>query len=78
MKKPEKLAVVGKARRRVDGASKVSGETLFADDIVYYREISSPTDIVTAQCDVDLITEWIASRHLRLNVNKSKLMVISI
>jgi 4-hydroxybenzoyl-CoA reductase alpha subunit len=33
----EKLSVIGKSRRRVDGASKVSGQTKFADDIVLPR-----------------------------------------
>lgn len=37
MSKPKKLSVIGKPRRRVDGASKVTGQTQFADDIVLPR-----------------------------------------
>ncbi|MFT5132309.1 MAG: 4-hydroxybenzoyl-CoA reductase subunit alpha [Gammaproteobacteria bacterium] len=37
MSKAKKLSVIGKARRRVDGASKVTGQTQFADDIILPR-----------------------------------------
>ncbi len=37
MSKPDKLSIIGKPRRRVDGASKVTGQTQFADDIVLPR-----------------------------------------
>jgi 4-hydroxybenzoyl-CoA reductase alpha subunit len=37
MNKAEKLSVIGKPRRRVDAASKVTGQTQFADDIVLPR-----------------------------------------
>jgi CO/xanthine dehydrogenase Mo-binding subunit len=37
MSSTEKLAVIGKPRRRVDAAAKVSGQTKFADDIVLPR-----------------------------------------
>lgn len=37
MSRHEKSAVVGRPRRRVDGASKVTGQTTFADDIVLPR-----------------------------------------
>jgi 4-hydroxybenzoyl-CoA reductase alpha subunit len=37
MSKEEPLSVIGKARRRVDGRAKVTGQTRFADDIVLPR-----------------------------------------
>ena len=50
---------------------------IFADNIVYFREVVTPARVLTSHCDVDLLTKWIASKHLRLNVQKSQYMVIS-
>lgn len=50
---------------------------MFADDIVYSHVVSSPLEVLTAQCDVDIIAEWVRSRGLRFNTSKSKIMVIS-
>lgn len=37
MSQSERFSVIGKSRRRVDGRAKVTGQTLFADDIVLPR-----------------------------------------
>ena len=50
---------------------------MFADDICYYRSLLSNTDQLAVQMNVDLIHEWVRDRKLRLNVAKTKSMVIS-
>ena len=51
--------------------------TMFADDICYYLEVSNAADCAIAQDDVNLINDWMAERDLRLNVSKTKAMVVS-
>ena len=51
--------------------------SLFADDICYYRPVISEDDLLAVQVDVDLIREWISKKKLRLNVGKTKAMLIS-
>ena len=50
---------------------------LYADDIVPYRPISSSHDIDVFQSDVDNIADWVKDAGLRLNANKSKVVVFS-
>ena len=50
---------------------------MFADDICYYRSLLSSADQLAVKMDVDLIHEWVRDRKLRLNVAKTKSMVIS-
>lgn len=50
---------------------------LFADDCVVYREISNSTDTTLLQADLDCISAWCTSWHMRLNTKKCKVMRIS-
>ena len=50
---------------------------MFADDIVLYKPISSQRDSSDFQGDVDLVANWAKSKHLSLNVTKSKLVFVT-
>ena len=49
---------------------------LYADDILLYKPIKTPTDISDLQSDVDKIQAWVASHGLQLNISKTKAMLI--
>ena len=51
--------------------------TLFADDMMLYRTISSPADYIVLQSDITAISTWVAGNHLQLNSNKCCFMLIS-
>lgn len=55
----------------------VSNIRLFADDCVVYRKISSHTDHITLQKDLDRITNWCSSWHMTLNTDICKLLTFS-
>ena len=50
---------------------------LYANDILLYKPIKTPTDISDLQSDVDKIQAWVASHGLQLNISKTKAMLIS-
>lgn len=50
---------------------------MYADDICYYRPVFAEEDLLAVQLDVSLINEWVKDCGLRLNVAKTKSMVIS-
>ena len=50
---------------------------IYADDICYYRPVSSSVDLSVVQNDVDLVCQWARETNLRLNVGKTKCMLIS-
>ena len=50
---------------------------LYADDILLYKPIKTPTDISDLQSNVDKIQAWVASHSLQLNISKTKAMLIS-
>ena len=51
--------------------------SLFADDIILYKEIRCDLDLVAFQADVNLVVEWVNDVHLRLNNTKMKAMMIT-
>ena len=51
--------------------------TLYADDVLLYRTISSPEDFVTLQEDINKVGNWSSSNFLTLNRAKCKFMTIS-
>ena len=51
--------------------------SLFADDIVLFRELSSLLDCVQVQLLLDNVSSWFANNHMSFNVSKCKYMVIS-
>ena len=51
--------------------------TLYADDMLLYRQIESPQDYQKLQDDIHSISEWVSANHLHLNVRKCKTMLIS-
>ena len=57
--------------------SKGSTLLVYADDILLFKPLSSPSDIQELQDDVDRICEWISLNHLTINVAKSKSMCIT-
>ena len=50
---------------------------LYADDILLYCPIWQTSDVSTLQSDVDSISQWVTLSGLRLNVAKSKLLLLS-
>ena len=51
--------------------------TLYADDMLLYRQVESPQDYQKLQDDIHSILEWVSANHLHLNVSKCKTMLIS-
>jgi len=50
---------------------------MFADDVLLYKPITSHSDLVAFQNDVDTIGHWSLLNHLSPNTNKTKFMLIS-
>ena len=50
---------------------------LFADDIVLYRIITSPSDYVQLQQDIDSLSTCVAVKHLQFNATKCRQMLIT-
>ena len=50
---------------------------LYADDIVLYKRITSPSDVSTLQTDVNKVNKWINDAGLSLNASKCKVVVFS-
>jgi len=50
---------------------------LFADDMLLYRYIDSPEDVVCLQQDNDLLSSWVCRNYLTLNPSKCKYMTVS-
>lgn len=60
--------------------SVVSSESevnLFADDIVLYRIITSPSDYVHLQQDIDALSLCVMDKQLQFNATKCRQMLIS-
>jgi hypothetical protein len=49
---------------------------LFADDTVLYREILSPEDHKTLQCDLDKVLLWCRNNEMSLNAKKCNVMSV--
>ena len=50
---------------------------LYADDILLYRPIHSPTDYQALQADIDALSDWISAHKLQFNCDKCKCMLVS-
>ena len=50
---------------------------MFADDVLMYKPITSHSDLIAFQIDVDTIGHWSLLNHLSPNTNKTKFMLIS-
>ena len=50
---------------------------LYADDIVLYKPINSPCDILAFQQDVDQILLWTTNHGLTLNTSKTSALPIT-
>ena len=50
---------------------------IYADDILLYMPINSPSDYTKLQNDVDTLVSWISHQYLTLNPAKCKAMLIS-
>ena len=57
--------------------SEGSSLLVYANDILLFKALSSPSDLAILQHDVNLISAWISSNYLTANVEKSKCMLIS-
>ena len=51
--------------------------TLYADDILLTSPITSPSCFTSIQSDIDLISSWLSSQHLTINVKKTKYTIVS-
>ena len=54
-----------------------SSMSLYADDLLSYRTIQSPTDYQTLQAEIDSLSNWISSHKLQLNCDKCKCMFVT-
>ncbi len=54
--------------------SKIS---LYADDMVLFKTITSAGDYVELQKDVDILNNWVTTNHLSFNTSKCKYMLFS-
>ena len=50
---------------------------LYADDILLYRPVSSDSDFVSLQRDINMIQTWASSNFMTFNESKCKVMHIS-
>ena len=59
--------------------SSIKSSTLlvYADDILLFKPLSSPSDMQELQDDVNRICEWISSNHLTISMAKAKSMCIT-
>ena len=57
--------------------SEGSSILVYADDILLFKPLSSPSDLSALQQDVDLMGTWISANYLSVNEVKSKCMLIS-
>ena len=51
--------------------------TLYADDILLSYPFQSSSDFSLAQGSIDLLSSWLKSRYLTINISKTKYMIIS-
>ena len=68
------LYIINSVVTAVSAESKVN---MFADNIALYRIIKSSTDYFHLQNDIDSISTCIKQKHLQLNANKCKLMLVT-
>ena len=52
--------------------SQNSSIILYADDTTLFKPISSPTDLVEFQSDINIIDAWFSNNHLTANASKLK------
>ena len=57
--------------------SKDSRLIVYTDDLLLLKPISCQKDLLTFQCDVNLISQWTLQNQLSLNCNKTKYTFIS-
>ena len=50
---------------------------LYADDLLLYRPIHSPTDYQALQADIDALFVWISAHKLQFNCDKCNCMLVS-
>ena len=64
----------------IDGLTNVLSNCsvhLYADDLLRYRPIHSPTDYQALQADIDALSDWISAHKLQFNCDKCKCMLVS-
>ena len=59
----------------IDGVTRIplsegSKLVLYADDMLFYRRITSPVDFNILQSDVDVVNNWVNENHLCFNTTK--------
>ena len=67
------LYIDGLARIQLHGGS----ITMFADDLLLYKVIRTPSDFDALQYDVNTLVQYISDHDLKLNVQKCKSLLIS-
>ena len=51
---------------------------LFADDIIYHKEVTDAEEYAKTQKDIDTIAGWMKKRGLSLIIGKTKSMLVTI
>ena len=54
-----------------------SSMSMYADDLLLYRTIQSPSDYQTLQAEIDALSDWISAHKLQLNCDKCKCMLVT-
>ena len=54
-----------------------SSMSLYADDLLLYRTIQSPSDYQTLQAEINALSDWISAHKLQLNCDKCKCMLVT-
>ena len=53
-----------------------SSMSLYADDLLLYRTIQSPSDYQALQAEIDVLSDWISAHKLQSNCDKCKCMLV--
>ena len=53
------------------------GMSPYADDLLLYRTIQSPSDYQTLQAEIEALSDWISPEKLQLNCDKCKYMLVT-
>ena len=54
-----------------------SSMSLYANDLLSYRTIQSPSDYQTLQAEIDALSDWISAEKLYLNCDKCKCVLVT-
>ena len=51
--------------------------SLYADDVLLYKQMNSLSDYIDLQADINKISGWANAKYLEFNTNKCKTMILT-